>query len=150
MPVMYRRPDPENAVINLSTIARRRAATVVAVLGAASAVSLGIAPAANAMPLSESFAEKPIQLTITHEGNYSTTLCAGDILEARCQFDIVKNDVTTFTVTPRELNNQISVRVSADGGGSAELSLPGGTSELCFTTAGSRDKPTITQVDCPA
>lgn len=121
---------------------RRRAVTGAAVIGAVGAVSLGLVPMANAG--TDPAERTPVTVTVSHQGRYVTAICAGDILEARCQDGIRTGDTSTFTVKPK-LGEPITVSIVPRGGRSTQISVEAtGATGFAFVTGGSANEPTVT------
>lgn len=125
--------------MSANTFSARRIATAAAVVGITGAIGLGMASSADAA------APAKVTVKVTQKGNYTATVCVGDILEARCLDGIKKGQSRTFTVAPAK-GTAVSVRVVVQGGGSAEKSVVSKGKQLKFETAGSKAKPTVKKV----
>ncbi|WP_067458411.1 hypothetical protein [Actinomadura macra] len=125
--------------MSASAFPARRIATAAAMVGAAGVIGLGMASSADAA------APAKVTVKVTQKGNYTATVCVGDILEARCTENIAKGQTKTFTVAPPK-GTAVSVSVIVKGGGSADKSVVSNKTQLKFETAGSKAKPVVKQV----
>ncbi|TDD94632.1 hypothetical protein [Actinomadura rubrisoli] len=125
--------------MSANKISARRLTATALMVGAAGALGLGAASSAGAAA-----APAKVTVKVAQKGNYTATVCVGDILEARCTEGIRKGQTKTFTVAPPK-GSAVSVRVVVDGGGSAEKSVVSNKTQLKFETAGSKAKPSVKQ-----
>ncbi|TYB45569.1 hypothetical protein [Actinomadura chibensis] len=125
--------------MSASSSPARRITTCAALVGAAAAIGLGMASAADAA------APAKVTVKVTQKGNYTAAICVGDILEARCADNVGKGQTKTFTVAPPK-GTAVSVSVIVKGGGSADKSVVSNKTQLKFQTAGSKAKPVVKQV----
>ncbi|QXJ20720.1 hypothetical protein AGRA3207_001483 [Actinomadura graeca] len=123
------------------TFQARRFATAAALAGAAAVIGLGTASSATAAAA----APAKVTVKVTQKGNYTATVCVGDILEARCTENIAKGQTKTFTVAPPK-GTAVSVSLIVKGGGSADTSVVSNKTQLKFETSGSKAKPVVKQV----
>jgi len=122
------------------TVRRRLLVGATALVGATGALAVAMAPAANAAAR----VTHPVAVSVTQNGNYTATICVGDILEARCTSDVRKGQTVRFDTKPGK-GEPVSVNVIVKGGGSTSADVVTEGAKLNFVTAGSKAKPVINQ-----